>query len=338
MSFKDIYGIEINFILVLSGELVQGGNLPPKWWSSIAPEDQDNGLRGPERRQRYGCVRLQCLNTEVRSDIAHIQMTIACLSPHRLKREKEIGRHRHPYYFDRIEHRLIRLVEGDARLARLLRELGLLPTEPHTKLVSRALADIGNSAELRPVHRLAFFGRDAIYIRATETTMLKITAADIAEVPLGTDDVILIADDLGDWPSLAELEPHLESLRPQLGTTCTQISPDLPLSKLTTRWADDFLLTAKQQHQFAFTRFLFVFCASRYSTWPILLLTGEGGSGKSTYFELLLSLLLGEPATLQSLPSQERSLVALLTNSSIAALDNVDGAGLNRSDRSSVMI
>jgi hypothetical protein len=80
-----------------------------------------------------------------------------------------------------------------------------------------------------------------------------------------------------------------------------------------------------------------MFCANRYSTWPILLLTGEGGSGKSTYFELLLSLLLGEPAMLQGLPTQERSLITLLTNSSIAALDNVDGAGLDRSDRSSVI-
>ncbi|MEG9437560.1 hypothetical protein JAO29_15525 [Edaphobacter sp. HDX4] len=241
-----------------------------------------------------------------------------------------------PYYFDRIDHRLIRLLEGDANLAQLLRELGLLPTEPHTKLVSRALADIGNSAEHRTVHRLAFFGCDAIYIRATETTMLKVTATDITEVPLGTDDVILIADDLGDWPSLAELEPYLESLRPQMGTTCTQIRPDLPLAKLTTRWADDCLLNAEQQWQMAFTRATFIFAASRYSTWPILLLTGEGGSGKSTFFELLLSLLVGEPTILQSLPSQERSLVALLTKSSIAALDNVDGAGLDRPDRSSV--
>jgi hypothetical protein len=241
-----------------------------------------------------------------------------------------------PYYFDRIEHRLIRLVEGDPRLALLLRQLGFLPTEPHTKLVSRGLVDIGNSAELRSVHRLAYFGGDAIYIRATETAMLKITDTDIAEVPLGTDDVILLADDLGDWPSLAELEPHFESLRSQIGTTCTQLRPDLPLSRLTTRWADDSLLTAEQQHQLAFTRALFVFCASRYSTWPILLLTGEGGSGKSTFFELLLALLLGEPTVLQGLPSQERSLIALLTNSSIAALDNVDGAGLDRPERSSV--
>ena len=44
MRLKDVDGVERNLALVLLGQLVQGGNLPPKWRSRVAPEDQDDGL------------------------------------------------------------------------------------------------------------------------------------------------------------------------------------------------------------------------------------------------------------------------------------------------------
>ena len=47
MCLKDIDRVKINLILVLRGQFVQGGNLPPKRWSSIAPEYQDDRFASP---------------------------------------------------------------------------------------------------------------------------------------------------------------------------------------------------------------------------------------------------------------------------------------------------
>jgi hypothetical protein len=44
VRLKNIDRVEPNPILILLGKLVQGGNLPPKWWSGIAPEHEHNRL------------------------------------------------------------------------------------------------------------------------------------------------------------------------------------------------------------------------------------------------------------------------------------------------------
>jgi hypothetical protein len=51
MRFKDVNSIEADFVAILFGELVQGGNLPPKRRSGIAPEYQDDGLVCPKGRK-----------------------------------------------------------------------------------------------------------------------------------------------------------------------------------------------------------------------------------------------------------------------------------------------
>jgi hypothetical protein len=40
MGLENVNGVEPDFVVVLLGELIQGGNLPPKWRSGIAAEDQ----------------------------------------------------------------------------------------------------------------------------------------------------------------------------------------------------------------------------------------------------------------------------------------------------------
>jgi hypothetical protein len=252
-----------------------------------------------------------------------------------LEQRGEFFRAPQPYYMDKVDHRLIRLAIGDPSLAHLLRELGLLPLESHTLMVSQALIDLGNNAPVRPVHRFAFYGESALYVRASDTRMIKVTSQNIEEAPLGTDSVILIADDLGDWPALADLTQDMDRLRSAVGTACTGLLPGLPMHKLTTRWATTAVLSAEQQHQLAFSRFLFMLAASRYSTWALLLLTGDGNSGKTTVLELLLALLTGDKPYVKRFPGVERDLQASVTNSTIVAYDNIDGAGLNRPEKSS---
>ena len=47
MCLKDIDRIEIDLILVLSGQFVQGGNLPPKRRSGITPKYEDDWFASP---------------------------------------------------------------------------------------------------------------------------------------------------------------------------------------------------------------------------------------------------------------------------------------------------
>src|SRR3569833_3815274 len=51
MRLEDVHGVEINLALVLLCQLVQGGNLPPKRRSGIAPEHQNHRSLRPQRRQ-----------------------------------------------------------------------------------------------------------------------------------------------------------------------------------------------------------------------------------------------------------------------------------------------
>jgi hypothetical protein len=49
MGLQDVDRVEINFALVLPGQFVEGGNLPPKGRSGITPKNQDNRLLCPKR-------------------------------------------------------------------------------------------------------------------------------------------------------------------------------------------------------------------------------------------------------------------------------------------------
>jgi hypothetical protein len=51
MSLQDIDRIKINLALVLVGQFVECGNLPPKGRSGITPKNQDDGLLCPKRSQ-----------------------------------------------------------------------------------------------------------------------------------------------------------------------------------------------------------------------------------------------------------------------------------------------
>ena len=72
VRLKNVDRVEPNLVLVLLGELVQGGNLPPKWRSGIAPEDEDDRIRRPERAQLLGGLGLERLHCEVGGLIAGI--------------------------------------------------------------------------------------------------------------------------------------------------------------------------------------------------------------------------------------------------------------------------
>jgi hypothetical protein len=53
VSLKNVNRVEGSLALVLLRQFVQGGNLPPKGWSSIAAEDQHHRSFRPQRAELY---------------------------------------------------------------------------------------------------------------------------------------------------------------------------------------------------------------------------------------------------------------------------------------------
>jgi hypothetical protein len=72
MSLKDVDGVEVNLAPVLLSQFIQGGNLPPKGRSSIATEDENNRLIGPNGCQPHGRFRIECLDGEIGCGIANL--------------------------------------------------------------------------------------------------------------------------------------------------------------------------------------------------------------------------------------------------------------------------
>jgi hypothetical protein len=241
-----------------------------------------------------------------------------------------------PHYLDEAANELIRVPSPEFK--RLMLCLDYLAKDGYTTSVSESILDCAALAQPRPYHRVAYMGEDALYIRSGENQMIRVKADAIDEVSIGCDDVILIAPDLAAWPPLKELEPLMDEMRGQVGKACTQLLPELPLSRLlTTRWATDTILSPEQAHQAFITRFLFTYAASRYSLWPITLFVGDQNSGKSTPMELMLVVFRDDPqAETKSLPPREDGLIAALTNSAICCFDNLDGARLDDPQRSTI--
>jgi len=95
MRLQDVDRVEINLALVLLGQFVQGGNLPPKRRSGVAAEDENDGLIYPKRRQFDGHPGIECLDCEVGRFTAYIERAFARAGPHGFKGKEKVGRHGH---------------------------------------------------------------------------------------------------------------------------------------------------------------------------------------------------------------------------------------------------
>ena len=243
-----------------------------------------------------------------------------------------------PYYLDEVVHRLYLVDARDNDFITLLRKWSLFDGEMITKLVANEIISHALGAPIHDVHRLSCMSATAIYIWASRSTMYRITSSTIEQVFIGTDDVVLINDDLADLPGLDSLRPHIDTIRPILGDSCTQLHPGLPITDIiTSRWAKDAALAPDQAQQMFITRFLFMFsAASQTSLWPVTLSTGEQNSGKSTLYEIILTMLRGKLAEGKKLPSKVDDVVSSVSNTSYAVYDNADGAIFSRSSKDSL--
>ena len=89
MCFRDVYDIERDLVLVSGVQLVERGNLPAKWRSSITSKDQNDRLRAPKRRKRHMTGMIEKREGEIWSGISDIDVALAGIFPHTLEGEQQ---------------------------------------------------------------------------------------------------------------------------------------------------------------------------------------------------------------------------------------------------------
>jgi hypothetical protein len=109
VSFVNVDDEEGDAVAVLLVELVERGNLPAKRRSSIAAEDEDDGLLAAEGGEGYGFGMVEKREGEVGGFVANLEMAGAGLLPHGLKREEDErdradAHHEAGEFFGRLAH------------------------------------------------------------------------------------------------------------------------------------------------------------------------------------------------------------------------------------------
>jgi hypothetical protein len=175
---------------------------------------------------------------------------------------------------------------------------------------------------------MAYMSPDyTVYLRSAETKMMKITAGDITEVNLGTDDVLLKADKWSDFPSLSELQPTIDNLRPTVGKAIATLVPGTPLTThYTTRFSDASDLSRAQAQEMAIERLTFKSAGAQYPRlWPLTQINGPKDSGKSTLPETDRVMFSGDfTAKLENLNCTLRELQTQVINADFLDYDNSD--------------
>jgi hypothetical protein len=88
MGFGNVDREEGDAILILVVELVEGGNLPPIGRSSVAAEDEDDGLRGVQLGELYDAGFVLFREGKVGRLVADFEITRAGVSPSGLEWEE----------------------------------------------------------------------------------------------------------------------------------------------------------------------------------------------------------------------------------------------------------
>jgi hypothetical protein len=241
-----------------------------------------------------------------------------------------------PIYFDRQARKVFRVEQNSPDLAYMLHNMHLLTNQRHYPMVRDYIATEAARSAVRQRHGFAWCTPDCktVYIGADAGMMYRVTADVIDTVPLGHDGVLLLDDDIGEFPSLEKLQPIIDELRPMVGKHTIVPVKGSPLGLLTTRWSKASHFAPGQAQTMWLARLMFFGFAPAIKLWPLTLLTGEQGSGKSTPCEMWLSFMAGADRDAPALPGAMRDFIAAATNQSCLVFDNCDGARLDDPDKS----
>jgi hypothetical protein len=188
-----------------------------------------------------------------------------------------------------------------------------------TALFKHVLVDANTEAHLNGVesrvHRLAYFdaANSLLYIDRFDGCVYRLDGKKIDIIENGTDGVLFTHPST--WQPY-----HLLDGSPADGQLALALIEDVHFS-------DTASALSGLQQRLIVTVWLFsLFFETLLQTKPVLLFTGEKGSGKTTFFRRLLKFLFGPDAEVFTLEKdKEDSFIAVITNYSLAVFDNVDG-------------
>ena len=252
-----------------------------------------------------------------------------------LQEKCDFLRDAYPYLFVRDEALLVDL-HDDVEALSLLGRLGLLATQPHTKLVKENLellvhtdgkdVEMGHWGKLESGKLYVNNGRGGMFRLPPEGRM--------EEVPNGTDGVYMHDPAVLAWPSLEEMGAGMARAVFQCRTGSLRIGPALelgleppsatPLCQYLNAPFEEQSLKPRQYLTLLMARWLSLFMRGASSLFPICFATGEQGSGKTTVFEKMVWLVEGWGEKAGAMPKDLRGLLAVLTNRHVAIFDNVD--------------
>jgi hypothetical protein len=89
VRFANVNRIELDLIFIFRVQVVEGGNLPPEWRSSVAAKNEDDRLLAAERGKSDGRLVIDSLERKIGSHVADIVRAGARDFPERFKREHD---------------------------------------------------------------------------------------------------------------------------------------------------------------------------------------------------------------------------------------------------------
>jgi hypothetical protein len=227
------------------------------------------------------------------------------------------------YVYTHDEKKLLRFQKDSEDMTEMLRQLNLLLTQPHYKLVQQNLENfILTDGQEVTIHKLGGYIEGNIYVNKGDGKLFKRADDGINVVDNGTDGVLAHDTTLQSWPDLDIA--RMKEINTLLGGKGMRIG-DTPLCNyLRANWAERGLVPA-QYEQLFFTRFMSLWLTNSLNLWPIMVAIGEMNDGKSTAFEKIMWILYGLDYESETLPTDKRSFLAAVTNKSMRVFDNVDG-------------
>lgn len=286
-----------------------GGPDPSEASAAPAPAAVEDPSPGISRRIISGIRQNKAL------PIDHIH--VACynfIATHELKCGGSfIHADKKSWLFNGLDSRVYEIdIKNRAFTSYLALKYGLLKTEAITQHIVAALdAFTQAKGEQREVRRFTFFDRETqtLYVSRYNGTCYRLDGNSVDIVPNGSG--ALFVDDDGGVPVQADIAPH--------GILLDRLVNDLQYVHATESG------TPPEVQKRLLTLWLFaVGMPDLFPTKPLLLITGEKGSGKSTAIQRVQIVVHGKDSTQSVSQKGEEDFGVTLLRTPIALLDNVD--------------
>jgi hypothetical protein len=219
----------------------------------------------------------------------------------------------YPYVFVRDEALLVDLHDEVEALS-LLGRLGLLATQPHTRLVKENLEVYihGHGKDVEMGHWGKMEG-GRLYVNTGRGSMFRLPPeGEMEEVPNGTDGVYMHDPAVMPWPTLHEMRfgicrAQLQEWNVPTGYCGLRIQHGTQLTRYLDAPFEEQSLKPGQYLQLLMARWLSLFMRGASSLLPICFATGEQGSGKTITFEKMLWLVEGWGEKAGAMPKDLRA-------------------------------